>query len=141
MSVSTDLLESLELFADLSSQELGKIAANMNRMRVKEGEELFRRNRPAHTFYVILSGHFLVSFQEGRALTLHRRGDIMGWSTVVTPFRYTATGTALRDGEVLTISGDTFLDLIRGDSPLGDRLMQRITAVVADRLALAGKSD
>ena len=140
MSVNPELIESLDLFSGLASADIARIAVLMNTVRVKEGEELFRRNAPAHTFFVILSGHYLIAFKEGRAITLHDRGDIMGWSTVVAPLRYTAAATALCDGEVLILSSEDFLGLVRANSALGDCLMERITQMVADRMALAGKS-
>jgi CRP-like cAMP-binding protein len=127
------VLQGLALFSELNTEEKTAIAEIMQQTKVVEGEVLATRGQTAHTFFVILSGSFMVHFNKGRAFTLHKKGDIMGWSAVVTPFKYTGTMTALTDGEVLYASGESFMRLIQSNADLGDRLMKKINAVVAER--------
>jgi CRP-like cAMP-binding protein len=136
MPVDTETLKSLDLFADLEHRELEQIAPLIHPVRITEGEEIMRRGDKAHSFHIILSGNFMVEFEEGRAMTLHSQGDIMGWSTVVTPFRYRGTAIALTAGEVLTMAGRDFLQLIQSNSALSDKLMKKINTVVAERKPL-----
>lgn len=133
MTIDIHVLEGLSLFSDLSAQEKSAIAEIMQQTAVMEGEVLATRGRTAHTFFVVLSGSFMVHFDKGRAFTLQKKGDIMGWSAVVTPFKYTGTMTALTDGEVLHASGKSFLRLIQSNAELGDRVMKKINAVVSER--------
>jgi len=76
----------------------------------------------------------MLSFKEDRTITLHEKGDIMGWSTVVTPFQYRGTVTALTEGEVLTMSGQEILRLIQENSTLSEKIMKKINAVVEKRM-------
>jgi CRP-like cAMP-binding protein len=76
----------------------------------------------------------MLYFKEGRAMTLHKEGDIMGWSTIVTPFQYKGTAVALTDGEVLSMSGQEFLQLIQGNSSIGDKIMKKINKIIAERM-------
>lgn len=134
MTVNPKMLYDMRLFRDMDAEALGKISSQMNYMKVQEGELLTLKGQNAHTFYVILSGSFMISFNEDRAFTLHERGQIMGWSSVVTPFRYTGTAMALTRGEVLCLSSASFLELLRGDARISDMLMKKINAIVTDRL-------
>ncbi len=138
MSVSADTLRSIELFSELDDEEIESISLITDPMKVTEGEILARIGQYAETFYIVLSGNFMISFKDGKALTVHQDGDFMGWSTIVTPFKYRGTVVALTDGEVLTISGDEFLRLIQSNTSLSDKLMRKIKPVAAERVLLSG---
>ncbi|QTA93312.1 cyclic nucleotide-binding domain-containing protein [Desulfonema magnum] len=134
MSADVQTLKSLEIFSELAHEDVEEIASLMTPLKIMEGETVMRRGDPAHTFYIVLSGNFMVHFKDDRAITLHNRGDIMGWSTVITPFQYTGTGVALTDSEILSLPGQNFLRLIQGNSVLGDKIMKKINAVVVERM-------
>ncbi len=134
MSADIQTLKSLDLFADLNFGELEQIAPLMHLMKITEGEVLTRRGESARTFFIILSGNFMLSFKDERSFTLHNKGNIIGWSTVVTPFRYKGTATALTDGLVLSMHGQEFLDLIQSNSAIGDKIMRKINKIVSERM-------
>lgn len=133
MAVDIGLIESLDIFADLKHAELEQITSLMRKMKVTEGEVITRRGDSAHTFFIVLSGDFMVSFDEGRAITLHNKGDIIGCSTVVAPFNYTGTATALTNGEILSMPGQDFLSLIQSDPVLSDKIMKKINGIISER--------
>ena len=134
MSVDTNIIDSLNLFEDLSHAELKEIASLMRRIRVTEGEAITRRNAPAHTIFILLSGNFMVFFKDGRSYTLHNKGDVIGLSTVVLPFYYTGTAVALSDGVVLSMPGQELLRLIESNPVLSDKIMGKINQIVSARL-------
>ena len=134
MPTDIQTLKSLDLFGELTSEELNQIAPIIHPVKVSEGELLTQRGEPATAFYVVLKGNFIISFKDGRAFTLHERGDIIGWSTIVTPFRYTGTAVALTDGEALTLQGDDFLQVIQGESSIGDKIINKINPIIAERV-------
>jgi len=133
MPTEIQTIESLDLFKDLENDELENLAEFMNPMKVSEGEILARRKDTAHTFFVTLSGNYMVSFEEGRAFTIHDKGNVIGMSTVITPFQFQSTTIALTEGEVLSIPGDKLLELIQGNSSLGDKIMHRLNDIAAQR--------
>lgn len=136
MSVDAKKLEGIPLFNDMDTDALDKVSRLMHYMTVQEGEILTQKGESAHTFYVILSGNFMISFDEGRAITIHEKGHIMGWSTVVTPFKYTGTAVALTRGEVLAMSRQHFQELLQSDARISDLLMKKLNAIVTERLPL-----
>ncbi len=134
MSVEPKTLQALSLFGDMDEQALNKISVVMHRMTVEEGEVLTKQGQSAHSFYIILSGNYMVSFTDDRAITLHKSGQIIGWSSVVAPFEYTGTAVALTRGEVLSMSGEDLRRLLRDNSRISEKLMMKISAIVSERM-------
>lgn len=138
MPASLELLKSIELFSTFTQEELEKIAPLVNPMKVMEGEILARRGYRARTFFIVIKGNFMLSFENGKAITLHNTGDIMGWSTLVTPFQYRGTVIALTKGEVLTLPGQEFYLLLQSESVLSSKIMDEINSIIASRTPYHG---
>lgn len=139
----TDPMElgSMDLFAELSSAELEQVQAIAHPVQVAEAEIITHIGAPAHNFFVILSGSFMIAFKDDRAITLHDKGKIMGWSTVFSPFRYKGTTVALTDSEVVSIPGDKFLSLIQSNAALGNKIMNKINVIASERMFFAQQTD
>jgi CRP-like cAMP-binding protein len=133
MSASLELLKSIEMFSAFTQEELEKIAPLVQPMKVMEGEILAKRGRRAVTFFIVIKGDFMISFENGKAITLHNKGDIMGWSTLIAPFEYRGTVVALTNGEVLTLPGQEFYLLLQSESALSNKIMNEINLIVASR--------
>ena len=134
MAVDTKRLRNIPLFEDMDEEALDKISSMMHLLKVEEGEVLTQKGEGAHSFYVILSGNYMVSFNDGRAITLHKKGQIVGWSSVVSPFKYTGTATALTRGEVYSMSSEDFRQLLQGDARTSELLMLKISTIVSKRM-------
>ncbi len=132
--IDTKTLKSIELFENLEGDEFGQVAGVLHPTQVAEGETIMRRGDPAQMFYIILTGNYMVYFKGGHAFTLHKLGDVIGWSTVVTPFAYTATTVALTKGELLSISGLEFHRLVQKNAALSSKIMKKINEVIEKRL-------
>ncbi len=134
MSVEIEKIQTLDLFKCLHEEEIKNIAGLITPLQVAEGEELARAETLARDFFIILSGNFMVSFTNGRAITLHKKGEIMGWSTLISPFYYTGTLTALTKGEVLSMSANDLMDLIQNSSDFGKTVMGVVNQIMQDRM-------
>ena len=135
MSVDAQTLQPLEFFKDMAQPELEGFASLLNARTVTKGDIIIRKGTPALTFFIILSGYFEVSFENGRSITIDKKGEIMGWSTVVYPFHYTGTVTALTGGDLLYISSRDFFQLIQGNNVLGEKIMKKINKIASERRA------
>ncbi|MCG8618896.1 MAG: cyclic nucleotide-binding domain-containing protein [Desulfobacterales bacterium] len=140
MSIDTHILKPLDFFADLNQQELEECAAALKARTVEAGEIIIERGTPALTFFIILSGTYEVDFEEDRSMVLDKKGEVMGWSTVVHPFHYIGTVKASKTGEVLAISSRDFFELIQGDNALGEKLMKKIDEIASERRTIAAGS-
>ncbi len=134
MSVEIEKIQDLNLFQGLNEEEINHIAELITPLLVTEGEELARAETPAQYFFIILSGNFMVSFKNNRAITLHKKGEIMGWSTLISPFYYTGTLTALTNGEVLSIYTNDLMELIQNSSDFGNKIMGVVHQIMQERM-------
>lgn len=126
-------IKRLHIFRDLLPEEWAQVYPLLKHVWVIEGEQLIREGDRAHTFFIILHGHFMLHFRDGRAITLRKKGDIIGWSSVISPFQYTASVTALTDGDLLAIPGTGFLELLQANAALGEKLIRKINEIKSMR--------
>lgn len=140
MSIDSHIIKPLDFFMDFKQHELEAFAKALKSRTVGTGEIIIKRGSPALNFFIILSGAYEVTFEQNRSIILDRKGEIMGWSTVVHPFHYTGTVKAKKPGEVLEISSRDFFELIQGDNALGEKMMKKIDKIASERRAIAAGS-
>ena len=85
MPTEIKTLKSVPLFDDLSSDDLEILCPIVHQVMVTEAELLTERQTAAHTLYIVLSGNVMVSYEGGRAITLHQKGDLVGLSSALYP--------------------------------------------------------
>ena len=135
MHLDLQNIQEINLFKDLSPGELDKILPIIHPVKIIEGERLIREGDTSQMCYVIISGTYMIHYKDGRAFTLNKKGDKIGWSTIVSPFTYQESAVALTDGEALTIPVEEFLELMQGDSDLGSKITKKVTEIVRQRIA------
>ena len=140
MSIDSHILKPLDFFADFKQHELEAFAAALKSRTVEAGEVIIERGTPALTFFIILSGTYEVNFEADHSIVLDKRGEVMGWSTVVHPFHYIGTVKASVEGEVMEISSRDFFELIQGDNALGEKIMKKIDSIASERRRIAAGS-
>ena len=126
-------IRQLKLFADLFAEQWEILLPLLIRTRVIEGEELIRQGSRADWLFVVLKGHFMIHRNDGRGVTVNKKGDVLGWYSAVSPHRYTANVTALTDGLVLCVNAEKLRACIHDDPNLGEALLKRIRENIADR--------
>lgn len=140
MHLDSQNIREMDLFRDLSPNELDKILPVVHPVKIFEGERLIREGDTSQTLYIIISGNYLVYFKDGRAFTLQKKGDMIGWSTIASPFTYHESAVALTDGEALIIPIEEFLYLMQLDSDLGNKITKRVTETVRQRKAFINET-
>ena len=135
MHLDLQNIQKIDIFKDLTPEEFDEVLPVIHPVRVLEGERLIREGDTAQTFFVIISGNYMIHFKDGRAFTLHNKGDMIGWSSVASPFTYHESAVALTDGEVLTMPVEEFLHLMQEHSDLGSKITKKVTEIVRQRIA------
>ena len=134
-------LKRYEIFAGLDLAELKLLSAMAEERQAREGEELIREGSPARTLYVLQEGNLMVAFPDGRAITLHRPGRVVGWSALVSPTYYTASVTCLTDSTLITFPGSELLRLVQRNVAFGTKIMRKISEVLSRRLPFLREKD
>ena len=139
--IPTEELKRYEIFAGMDLTEIKLLAAMAEERRAREGEELIKAGSPARTLYILQEGGLMVAFPDGRAITLHKPGRVVGWSALVSPTHYTASVTCLTDSTLIAFSGSELLRLVQRNVVFGTKIMRKISEVLSRRLPFLQEKD
>jgi CRP-like cAMP-binding protein len=127
-------LKKYDIFLELEPNELAALAKIADVVHASEGETIIKEGQPARTFYVMDQGNLMVAFEDGRALTLHGGGEVVGWSAIIHPTHYTGDVICLTDCSFISFSGSELLRLIQSNVAMGTKIMRMVSERVANRI-------
>ncbi len=139
MSVEPSEIKDLDIFSDLTSDEIALVAPLVSTVKVVEGETLTQVGQLAISFYVIQEGNFMIAGKDGKAITIHKPGHVIGWSAIAGSFIYTGAAIALTDGILFSMPGEEFLKLIQAHSSFGDKMLKNLNKIMEERPSFARK--
>ncbi|ROQ93475.1 Crp/Fnr family transcriptional regulator [Desulfosoma caldarium] len=119
--------------ADIPESDIQQLAQIAILSNFHEGTVLFQAKQPARSLFILKSGAVLLCFPSGRALVVRQTGQALGWSSLVSPLHYTATGICLADSVFYEFRNAELFDLFRMNTPLASRIMAKIEAVMQER--------
>lgn len=133
-----ELTAAAPALAGLAPRHLELIAGCGGTARFAAGEPLFRAGEPAERFYVIRHGSVALELpvpqhEPVTIETLHD-GELLGWSWLFEPHRWTFDALALEDTSAIAFDGTCLRGKCESDHELGYQLMKRFAAVLTDRL-------
>jgi CRP-like cAMP-binding protein len=139
--ISPEVLRRYPYFATVSEESLKAVAMIADERKVPTGTQLFSEGDPADAMNIIVRGEVSIQYVLGsgerRTVDTLVDGDILGWSALVEPYRYTAVGTASKDTQLVCIRSKDLRALCNRDPFLGYRLMTQIAKLLAHRLEAA----
>lgn len=139
------VLKRCEVFVGLNDSDLEKVAAlqSWRRETYSEGVIIFRENVAARDFYILEEGEVRLVigvYKEGvREATQVpvdsiTKGDVFGWSSLVTPHSLTLSALCVKPSSVLVVNGDELSALMDSDHSLGYEVMKGLVRVIGARL-------
>ncbi len=134
---TAELLARVPMFADLSRDELKRLAAVGVPRTYASGEVIFREGDTGATCFVIRSGSARVtrSHHDGRAITLAelRPGDMFGDLAMFGGEKRSATVEACEDSTAVALLASDLRSLLRSDSDIAFKML----SAMADRVRTA----
>jgi CRP-like cAMP-binding protein len=121
------LLEQVDLFRGLPSDDLQGIAAIIDGLTIEADELLFEEGEPGDAFYIVFQGAVQISKERAdgsqEKLAVRRKGEGFGEMALLNDAPRSATARATETTQLVTVSRESFQLLLGGDSlPL--RMMQ-----------------
>ena len=111
-----ELLHSMDIFAELSDDELSKVARLLKEQKVRENETVFNQGDPGDSLYVVLQGRVRIgtsdNFGRERVLAFYGPGEFFGDMAVLTGAPRSATAMASTDSRLLQLRKDDFDTLL-----------------------------
>lgn len=124
------------LFRRLSDHDLAIIAAHAQNLVVEPGAMLTERGEHAESLYLIHEGIVRIDYLNGdlpMELAMVSSGDLLGWSSLVDPFKYTNTAVAATRCELVRIPAAPVLRFCDARPEVGYQLMSAIAVVARER--------
>lgn len=140
MRTVADRLVDHPFFAGLPRESVDLVAGCGRNVRFRPGAALFHEGDAADTFYVVRRGRVALEMRTptgSQVLDTAEAGDVIGWSWLVPPYRWTFDGRAVEEVRAVEFDGACLRGKCNDDPALGFALMQRVVAVMSARLQSA----
>ncbi len=132
------VLAEVPLLQGLAPEYLALMAGCASNVRFDAGEYVYREGECAERFYVIRHGRVALDVfvpQRGpTTIQTVERGEMLGWSWLVPPYRWVFDARALELTRAIAMDGPCLRKKCEEDPRLGYELMRRIAQVFAERL-------
>lgn len=139
------MLKRCEVFVGLDDDDLQKIAdlPSWRRTTYKESEQIFNEKEKATHFYILEEGEIrlVVTLNNERSHEVTQvpvdtitRGDVFGWSSLISPYSLTMTAVCARQSTVLSVAGRELILLMDSNQALGYEVMKALVRIISARL-------
>jgi CRP/FNR family cyclic AMP-dependent transcriptional regulator len=132
-----DLLAEQPMLQPLDPADLGLLAGCGHIEVFPAGALLAREGASADRLYVLRAGRVALELQSPAGplvIETLGAGEVVGWSWIFPPYRWTCDVEALDPTRVISIDGACLRAKCQTDPAFGFRLMQRFAHLVAERL-------
>jgi len=131
------ILNEISIFAGLSGEQLRKLVELLERVRYQAGQRVFTEGDQPSYIYIVLSGNVKLVIgaeQTPLELVVFKEGECFGETSVVGIQSHAATTVAVGDAELLVLSRNTLLSLLKSDLELFSILILNIAREACRRL-------
>jgi len=133
-----ELVGNVPALAGLAPAHLDLAAGCAHNTRFEAGAYIFREGDPADVFYALRAGSVAlethVPAREAVIVETLHEGDLLGWSWLFPPYRWSFDARALEPVGAIVFDGACLRGKCEADHDLGYELMQRIAQVIIERL-------
>jgi len=138
MPVDAKYLRKFRCFENLSDEQRAAVAELADAECFYPQYTLFEENAPGEYLYLLMDGEVevLYSIGEGGPVRVDKMGagEIVGCSTMVSPYKHTSTTRTLTKIDVLIIDAQALRELMNEDCPLGFSIQQHIMRLLLDQI-------
>ncbi len=124
-----DFLRHVEIFSEVTTEDLAKIAAITRERDYPAGDLLFSEGAEGSELFLVVSGQVRATRQE-KTLFIADPGETVGTLALIDTEPREFTATVTKDTRVLCITRDDFFDLLRDHFDLVEGLLAHLTWVV-----------
>lgn len=138
---TTEYLSSHEFFSGFNDDILKFLCECSSMHEIKKGQILFRQGENADKFYVLRNGCISIQMPAimGPNLEIQAlgKGQVLGWSWLIPPFKWSFQAMAEEDSELLMFDGTAILARCEREPKFGYELLKKFAALMSMRLDAA----
>ena len=131
-------VQNIEIISYLTDEMIQKLLPEIELLRFKEGEIIFRCGDAAEMFYMLKRGKILLEQRISDKVTISmgtvKPGSSFGWSAMLGDEKFTLDTVCGEPCEVLRIKAKTLFAMIEQDHSMGYLFMHRLLHILRWRL-------
>ncbi len=131
-------LQEIELFKDLTPDELQLFASLVQTWKTDKNQHLFRENQPRKEFFLIYSGkvelYKTTPFGEEKRIALFNAGDFLGEGALLDDDPHSTSARTLEPSHILKIDLKDFKTLLQKHPQINAKVLARTARVIARRM-------
>ena len=137
--ISPEILRRYPYFAGIDETSLRQLAMIAEeKQHIPAGTRLFAEGEPVRHLGIMVSGEvniqYLLGSGEMRTVDTLVGGDLLGFSALIEPYKYTSFGTTTQETDLVLIDALKLREHCNRDPQLGYRLTLQVAKLLANRL-------
>jgi CRP-like cAMP-binding protein len=134
----SEILRQHPFLMGLSEEYMATLIGCASNVRFNEGDTLIHEGELANKFYLIRTGRIAlemeVSGRGGLRIQTTGPGEILGWSWLISPYRWHFSGVAVIETRAVALDAECLRNKCEQDPRLGYEMLQRLAQVMERRL-------
>lgn len=134
----TEILRQHPFLAQLTDKYMENLVGCASNVRFDEGSYLIHEGQLANTFFLIRTGRVALEIDVEPRGTLRIQtvghGEVLGWSWLISPFRWHFSGVAVADVRAVALDGECLRNKCENDHDFGYEMLKRLSQVMERRL-------
>lgn len=132
------------IFKGLNQEHIALIGSLATLVEFETNQRVFEQDKPATHFFIVRSGAVTVEIPsiDGEPLAIQKlgSGSMLGWSWLISPYRWAFDARATSPSSVIAVDGERLRAACEVDPKLGYELLKRFAVLMAERLNAARRA-
>ncbi len=137
----TRVIDEHPFFADMPKPYRDLVVGCARNERFDAGEYIFREGQEANRFYLVRTGQVAVEVhvpgREPLVVETLGHGEVLGWSWLVKPYKWTFDARAMQLTRAISLDGACLRGKMDDDHALAYELLSRFVPVMSERISAA----
>ena len=134
----SEILRQHPFLHELSDEHMKILVGCASNVRFADGNVLVREGELANRFFLIRSGRVALEVdlpgKRGIRIQTVGPGEVLGWSWLISPYRWHFSGVAVADTRAVALDGECLRKKCESDSDFGYDMLKRLAHVMERRL-------
>jgi CRP-like cAMP-binding protein len=139
--LNSEMLRRYSQFSQLGPESLEKLIGMADEQTVAAGQAIFAESDPAEYLYLIVRGEVNLACELGngefRVVDTLVDGELVGWASLVEPYRCRTFSTAVKETHVIRFNAAQLRKLCESDHGFGQLLLTQVARMLSSRLKSA----
>jgi len=131
-------IQQIELFAELTDDELSLMAKSLIVRNCEPGELLFTENQPRKYLWIIYDGQVelykTTVYGEEKRLALFERPDFLGEGALLEAYPHSTSARSISQSTLLAISRETFTRQVETHPEIAAKVLSHVARIISRRM-------